>query len=55
MFSYIQKQPSTDVLRKRCATLLKSHFGMGDLLYICYRFSEHLFPIEHVWTAAYVY
>ena len=25
------------------ATLLKSHFGMGALLQICYIFSEHLF------------
>ena len=26
------------------ATLLKSNFGMGVLLQICYRFSQHLFP-----------
>ena len=25
------------------ATLLTPHFGMGDLLQICYIFSEHLF------------
>ena len=55
----IQKQSFTGVLMKcplkichkftgehPCrskATLLKSHFGMGALLYICYIFSEHLF------------
>ena len=55
----IQKQSFTGVLKKctlkKCpkftgehpcrskATLFKSHFGMGALLYICYIFSEHLF------------
>ena len=33
----------------RFATLLKSHFGMGVVLYICWIFSEHFFirtPLE---------
>ena len=44
-----QKQPSRGVSRKRCvlgkgvSTLLKLHFGMDVLLYICCIFSEHLF------------
>ena len=49
-----QKQPFRGVRRKRCSenmqqmyrkkpSLLKSHFDMGVLLYICCMFSDHLF------------
>ena len=40
---------SVILLKSVSATLLKSHFGMGVLLYICYIFSEHFFirtPLE---------
>ena len=51
--SLFRKQPSTCVLRKRCSEnmyylLLKSHFGMGVLLWICCIFSERLFPRTHL-------
>ena len=39
------------------ATLLKSHFGMGVLLYICCIFSEHLFlrtPLDGCFWMIYV-
>ena len=37
--------------RNVAATLLKSYFSMGVLLYICCIFSEHL-SSEHLRTAA---
>ena len=51
--SLFRKQPSTCVLRKRCSEnmyylLLKSHFGMGVLLWICCILSERLFPRTHL-------
>ena len=33
------------------ATLLKSYFGIGVLLYICCIFSERFLLKEHLWTA----
>ena len=51
--SFFQKQPSTDVLRKRCSEymyylFLKSYFGMRVLLWISCIFSERLFPRTHL-------
>ena len=41
--------------QKSCkATLLKSDFGMGVLLYICCIFSERFYQ-EHLWVAAFPY
>ena len=39
----ISKYDFNKVALQRYKTLLKSHFGMGVLLQICYIFSEHLF------------
>ena len=39
---------------RKAATLLKSDFGMGVLLYICCIFSERLYQ-EHLWVAAFPY
>ena len=43
------KRDFNEVVLQRIATLMKSYFGMGVLLQICYIFSEHLFlrtPLE---------